>query len=578
MSRETSATLDSPCRQLFLGEVPSEVVYPYPKQDPEEAETTDMAVRAFREWAADNLDPALIDREQNIPESVREGIAELGLMGMTVPEEYGGYGFGATAYCRVVEEVTRHDASLAVYIGAHLSIGARPLILDGTPEQRAKYLPKVATGETVCAFALTEPGAGSDAGSLRSRAVWDPEAGQFRLNGNKIWISNGGYAGLFTVFARAEGGPAAEAGTAGVTAFLLERGARGFTNGPPEHKLGIRGTCTVELAFQDTPLHAEQVIGGFGNGFGLALASLLTGRLSLGACCTGAAKAMIALAVDHARERKQFRRPIIEFGMIREKLGRMAAHAYASESMAYLTAGLYDQHRIDDLSVEAGYCKVLGSEVGWTAVNDAVQILGGIGYMTEYPYERHLRDSRINLIFEGTNEILRLSGTLDALKEPGRRASEQLKAAKAELGAAGIAAALGADSRPTAAPRWIAEPLREQGEALAAATAAFGGKVQEVVRKHRRAILGQQYTLRRLADAAIQLYAMTAGLSRASSRIAERGAESAAREILLTRRFVEESCRAVRGQLEAIETRQDGWDEQIADLLREEGHYPTPLF
>jgi acyl-CoA dehydrogenase family protein 9 len=311
----------------------------------------------------------------------------------------------------------------------------------------------------------------------------------------------------------------------------------------------------------------------------MATRSLETGRLSLGAGCVGACKELIRLASRHAREREQFRRPIIDFGMVREKLGRMAATTYGAESMIYLTSGLADRGDVD-VSIEVGYSKIIGSETLWMSVNDAVQIAGGIGYMIEYPYERHLRDSRINLIFEGTNEILRLAGTLEALKEPGRRATEALRAAKAGVGAQGVETALGSETRgmPAKPPRWVAPELAAQGEAFAAVLDLFAGTVAAVMRKHRRAILGQEYTLRRLADAAIRLYAVAASLSRASSRIAARKADGARRDILLTSRFVDESMRAVRRELEDIDALSDRLDDDIAELLREEGRYPAPLF
>lgn len=580
MSRETAASPASPVHDLFVGELNDDLVHPYPAPAPEERETTDQAIEAFREWAKDNVDAREIDTAQEIPERVRQGMAELGIMGMTVPEEYDGYGFGMTSYCRMVEELTRTDASLSVYVGAHLSIGARPILLYGSPDQKSTLLPRVATGETLCAFALTEPGAGSDAGSMRTRAEWDAAKGVYRINGNKIWITNGGYADLFTVFARGSGGPQGEED--GFSSFIVRRGARGFTNGPSEHKLGIRGTSTTELAFVDVEVPPEDRVGPWGGGFKIALESLETGRLSLGAGCTGGAKEMVRLAVEHARERRQFRHPIIEFGMIREKLARMAAAAFGAESAVYLAAGLYDAKRAG-IGVEAGYCKVLGSETLWQAVNDTIQITGGIGYMTEYPYERHLRDSRINLIFEGTNEILRLSGTLDALKEPGRRVTEAIKAEKAELAAAGLAAAMAIEGRPAAArsagaPRWVTPALAAEGEQFAAALATFAATVRATLRKHRRAILGAQYTIRRLADAAIQLYAAAACLSRTSTLAREKGEEGARREILLTRRFVEEACRRVRFELDAVDTARDGMDDEIAGMLAIEGRYASSLF
>ncbi len=580
MSSDTAAGSASPVHGLFVGELNDDLVYPYPSPDPEQRETTDQAIEAFREWAKDNVDAREIDAAQEIPERVRRGMAELGIMGMTVPEAYDGYGFGMTSYCRMVEELTKTDASLSVFVGAHLSIGARPILLYGSPEQKAQILPGVASGETVCAFALTEPGAGSDAGSMRTRAEWDAAKGVYRVNGNKIWITNGGYAGVFTVFARGSGGPAGEKD--GFSAFILRRGTPGFTNGPSEHKLGIRGTSTTELAFVDVEVPPDDRVGPWGEGFKIALESLETGRLSLGAGCTGGAKEMVRLAVEHARERRQFRHPIIEFGMIREKLARMAAAAYGSESAVYLAAGLYDAKRAG-IGIEAGYCKILGSETLWQAVNDTIQITGGIGYMTEYPYERHLRDSRINLIFEGTNEILRLSGTLDALKEPGRRVTEAIKAEKAELGAAGLVSAMAVEGMPAPAGpagrlRWVTPALATEGEQFAATLDAFAAIVRTTLRKHRRAILGAQYTIRRLADAAIQLYAVAASLSRTSTLAREKGEDGARREILLTRRFVDEACRRVRYELDAVDTARDRIDDEIAGMLAIEGRYTSPLF
>ena len=495
---------------------------------------------------------------------------------MPWPEAYGGAGLDYVAYSIVVEEISRVCGATGITVAAHTSLGTAPIYHFGTEEQRKRWVPKLASGEMLAAFALTEPGAGSDAGSLQTKATWDPEGNCFRLNGNKIWITNGGYAGLFTVFARAEGVPAELGGRDGITAFLVERGAPGFTNGPSEHKLGIRGTSTVELAFEGTPVPVENVLGTPGEGLKIALHTLETGRLSLGAGGAGASKELVRMAIEHARERVQFRRPIADFGMIREKLGRMASWAYAVDAAVYLTSGLADRTDLN-LSVETGYCKVFGSETLWQVVNDALQVAGGIGYMAEYPYQRYLRDARINLIFEGANEVMRLAETLVALREPGTRVTRAVKAEKEGLGRAAVEEILGYERRVDRAgiPSWVAEPLREDAEKLAAAITAFADRVEEIVRRHRRAILREQYTLRRLADGAIQLFGATSSLSRASSRVAEVGPDRAAREILLAKRFIDEACRRVRYEIDSIEQPQDRYDDEITELLKEEGRYPV---
>ncbi len=561
-----------PTRNLFLGELDEETFFPYPEQEPEEKEVADMTVQAFREWAEDRLDPSEIDEKQEIPEAIRKEMGELGFLGVTVPEEHGGAGFGITSYCRIVEEMTRHDASLPVFVGAHLSIGAKPLLMFGNDEQKARYLPGVAAGDPLCAFALTEPGSGSDAQSMRTTATWDDEKGVFKLNGNKIWITNGLYAGFFTVFAKASGSRGS-----GPVALMVRRGQEGFTNGPSEHKLGIRGTATTELAFQDVEVKPEDMLCEIGDGFNIALKTLETGRLSLGAGSTGGAKECLRLAVEHARERTQFKKSLLSFGMIREKLARMATHIYASESMTYLTSGIIDREKIN-LPIEAGYCKVFGSETLWEVVNDAVQTVGGIGYMKEYPYERHLRDSRINLIFEGTNEILRLSGTLEALKDPAFRVNQLVKAEKAGIGVEAAEAAMGGLVQRAGVPAWCAEALQAEGEILAQAQNLFTEKLVEVIRRHSRRILAKQYTLRRIADAAIQLYALTACVSRASSQIKAVGVERSKNEILLTRRFAHEAIARIREELETLDTVRDTFDDEVSEMLGEAGRYPLRLF
>jgi acyl-CoA dehydrogenase family protein 9 len=371
---------------------------------------------------------------------------ELGLFGLIIPEEYGGLGLSNTGYARIMQELAAVDASLAVTVGAHQSIGLKGLLLFGTEAQKKRYLPKLATGEWVAGFALTEPGAGSDAASIATRAELSEDGEGYVLNGNKIWITNGGFADLFTVFARTSAPDSGQKPR--ITALLVERGY-GVKNGPNEEKMGIRGSSTTALYFEDVKVPAANVLGESGRGFKVAMEVLNSGRLGLAAGCVGGCKTMLQMAVERTQERKAFGRTIGDFGMIKEKISRMMCETYALESMTYLTTGLIDAG-VPDYSLESAICKVFGSETYWMVANETLQIAAGIGYMTEYPYERMLRDSRINLIFEGTNEILR------AFIAPACRArASNSPRWLARCGSRSRASASSATSRSTAlARRW----------------------------------------------------------------------------------------------------------------------------
>jgi acyl-CoA dehydrogenase family protein 9 len=335
---------------------------------------------------------------------------------MIIPQEHGGIGLSSTSYARVVQEVAGYDASLAVTLGAHQSIGLKGILLFGTDEQKSRYLPKLASGEQAAAFALTEPSAGSDAAAIQTRAEPLPDGSGYLLNGSKIWITNGGFADVFTVFARTS--PIEGAQKPKITAFIVER-AMGVKSGPPEHKLGIRGSSTTEVFFEDVKVPNKNVLGEPGRGFKVAVEVLNSGRLGLAAGAIGGCKRLIKMAVERATERKAFGRSIAEFGLIKDKIAVMMAETFAIESMTYLTAGLVDG-KVSDYSLESAICKVYASETLWRVVNETLQIAAGIGYMTEYPYERSLRDSRINLIFEGTNEILRCFVAHAGIQGPGK--------------------------------------------------------------------------------------------------------------------------------------------------------------
>jgi alkylation response protein AidB-like acyl-CoA dehydrogenase len=353
-----------------------------------------------------------IDVEGEIPQDLINQMAELGFFGICFPEEYGGAGAGELGYCVLSEEVSRGSASVTVLIGAHASISAMSIYLDGTEQQKKKYLVPMAQGKMIGAFALTEPNAGSDAAAIETTAVRD--GNEYVLNGQKIYISNGSIASVIIVFAVTDKALGAHGG---VTAFIVEPDFPGFKVGHDEDKMGIRGIHSTELLFEDMRIPAENVLGRFGIGFLTAMKALDRGRLGLGAGCLGAAKEVLQMSTKYAKERIQFGKPIGENQAIQWMLADMAIEIYAMESMVYRTAWMCDQGM--RFSRESAVVKAFCSEKADQIIHRAIQIHGGIGYMKDFPLERIYRDSRINLIFEGTNEIQRMIIARDVMKKGG---------------------------------------------------------------------------------------------------------------------------------------------------------------
>jgi acyl-CoA dehydrogenase family protein 9 len=559
---------------IFHGVISEELVIPYPEPSQEERDNINLMLDQVRRFCAEKVDAAKIDREHTIPKEVIDGVKELGLFGMLIPSDYGGLGLSSTAYARVMQEVAGLDSSLAVTLGAHQSIGLKGILLFGSDAQKRKYLPKLATGEWTAAFALTEPSAGSDAAAIQTRADLAEDGEGYVLNGSKIWITNGGFADVFTVFARTS--PAEEGTKPKITAFIVER-AHGVQNGPPEEKLGIRGSSTTEVFFENVKVPASNVLGEAGRGFKVAMEVLNSGRLGLGSGCVGACRKLIAMALERVQERKAFGRPIGQFALIKDKIARMAVDTYALESAVYLTTGLVDG-KVGDYSLESAICKVMGSETLWRVVNETLQIAAGIGYMSEYPYERMLRDARINLIFEGTNEILRCFIALSGMQGPGKELAEVVKAMREPIKGFGLLSDFAIRKARSALGRErvhrVHPILNKETVVFEEFVAELAKNVDKSLRKHGKEIAEMQYTQRRIADLSIDLYALMACMSRTTKAIEKKGEEGARREIELTTAYGAQAAERMGAVVRSFDKNDDELLKGIAGRSYQDGVYP----
>merc|ERR1719208_352130 len=437
--QKKAVTSNSFVQNVFRGMIEPTQVFPFPVAlDEEQRENLEMLVPIAERVMAEQNDPLLNDQLESVPEDTVNALRELGAFGLQVPVELDGVGLTNTQYARLTEVVGGNDLGVGIFIGAHQSIGFKGILLCGTPEQKAQYLPKLATGENFAAFALTEPASGSDASSIKTRAELNKEGTHWILNGGKIWISNGGIAEIFTVFAKTPiTDPATGTTTEKVSAFIVERSFGGVTNGPPEKKMGIKCSNTAEVYFENTPIPVENVLGGVGNGFKVAMAILNNGRFGMGAALSGTMRSVITKASEFATQRTQFGGRIDSYGAIQEKIARMSMLHYATESMAYMVAGVMDQgHK--EYQLEAAISKVFSSEAAWYVTDEAIQILGGNGYMKALGLEKVMRDLRIFRIFEGTNDILRLFVALTGIQYAGGHLRELQAAIKDPISNFGV--------------------------------------------------------------------------------------------------------------------------------------------
>lgn len=364
-------------------------------------EEQNMMRNMVREFAKEKIAPFIEHMEAGeFPRDIIKEMGELGLMGITIPEQYGGAEMDFMSYIIAIHELSKVSATVGVILSVHTSVGTNPILYFGTEKQKQKYVPKLASGEYLGAFCLTEPAAGSDAGSLKTRAVKDGD--HYKLNGSKVFITNGGEADVYIVFANTD----PDKGSRGISAFIVEKDTPGFIVGKDEHKMGLHGSRTVELTFEDMRVPAENLLGQEGEGFKIAMANLDVGRIGIAAQALGIAEAALDEAVAYSKERKQFGKPISFNQGIGFKLADMATAVEASRLLVYNAANLRQLGK--PCGQEASMAKLFASKTAVDVAIEAVQVFGGYGYTEEYPVERLFRDAKITEIYEGTSEIQRL--------------------------------------------------------------------------------------------------------------------------------------------------------------------------
>ncbi len=479
--------------------------------------------------------------------------ADLGLTAIDIPEEYGGLEMDKATSAIVAENISK-QASFSVAFSAHVGIGTLPLIWYGTHEQKKKYLPKIASGEIVCAYALSESTSGSDAVNARTRAVLSADGATYTLNGEKMWISNAGFADLFTVFAKCAipDGPNAgpDAGKEKLTAFLIERGTPGFTNGKEEHKLGIRGSSTCPLILTDCVIPAANLLGEVGKGHHIAFNILNVGRYKLGNAAIGGGRMALNNGIRYALDRKAFGKSISEFGLIQEKIANCATGIFVGEAVCYRTVGLIDralaevdkndtkeiQKRIEGYAVECSIVKVWASEMLDMVVDEVLQIFAGYGYVEEYPAERAYRDARINRIFEGTNEINRLiitgwlmksamSGKLALMPAIKKLMDEVMSGPSEKIEREG--------------------PLAEEQNLLANAKKLTLFVAGAATQKYMQQIADQQEVMGAIADMIIEVFAMESAILRAEKIAAGQSTAASTIPVAMARVYADKAMSTI---------------------------------
>jgi butyryl-CoA dehydrogenase len=515
-------------------------------------------------------------KDFSITRDLLKKAGELGLSSAEIPEAYGGLEMDKVTAAVIADHIAKY-AGFATTWGGHTGIGTLPIVYFGTEDQKKKYLPRLAAGEIVGAYALSEASSGSDALNCRARAQLSPDGKHYVLNGEKMWITNAGFADLFTVFAKVDGEK--------FTAFLVEKTFPGFSVGAEEHKMGIRGSSTCPLILSDCKVPAENVLGEIGKGHVIAFNILNVGRFKLGAMCVGGARVALENSIGYAKQRKAFSKVIADFGLVREKLANMATLIYVGEALVYRTVGMMDvalaevdksspnaaretRKAIEEYAVECSIIKVWGSEMIDYVVDETMQIYGGYGFVEEYPAERAYRDSRINRIFEGTNEINRLIITGFLLKRAMSGQLPLMPAIKKLMDEVLAGPSVGEE---------LEGPLADERKLVAQAKKLALFVSGSATQKYMQAIQDQQEVMGAIADMVIETYAMESAVLRAHKMVESKGEAAAALPVAMTRVYLSQAMDKIEGaakKIIAAVAEGDTLRTQLAILRRLAKHEP----
>ncbi|HUK23373.1 MAG TPA: acyl-CoA dehydrogenase family protein [Terriglobales bacterium] len=544
------------------------------------SEQHQLIAQTAEEFALNEIVPNIEKMEHkdySITRALLKKAGELGLSSVEIPEAYGGLEMDKVTAAVIADHIAKY-AGFATSWGGHTGIGLLPIVYFGTEEQKKKYVARLAAGEIVGAYALSEASSGSDALNCRARAQLSSDGKHYLLNGEKMWITNAGFADLFTVFAKVDGDK--------FTAFLVEKNFPGFSIGAEEHKMGIRGSSTCPIILNDCKVPAENVLGEIGKGHVIAFNILNVGRFKLGAMCVGGARVCLENAIGYSRQRKAFNKVIADFGLVREKLANMATLIYVGESLVYRTVGMMDaalgeidkasagaareiRKAIEEYAVECSIIKVWGSEMIDYVVDETVQIYGGYGFVEEYPAERAYRDARINRIFEGTNEINRLIISGFLLKRATSGQLPLMPAIKKLMDEVLSGPSLGEE---------LEGPLAEERKLVASAKKLGLFAAGAATQKYMQAIQDQQEIMGAIADMVIEIYAMETAVLRAQKIAEANGESSAALPIAMTRVYLSQAMEKVEAsarKIIAAVAEGDMLRTQLAILRRLAKHEPV---